>query len=454
MWSGYNLQSSNNYSQIYPGTQASHATHVYNPSMYTYIPNYMSQVSEMGNTHNNTIAYNSTNANVTQYSQWSNQQYPHNQQYLPQHAYNNDNNIFPNNSLYPQMQAPNPPRMENIGNHEVEYKSVILVQTKDSPYRVLYSYTWNHQQLEWVKEENIQMTDIIGLDRITQRTNRPMSKGEEMMASLLLSQGIKFSREYQIEELLGRYYDFYFIHDGSRYLIEIDGTQHFNYEPDFDKDEQEFRHRQWVDRLKTNASIKYGYKLLRVDYNSLGNMSWLLNAFLLASPRVLLSNPDVYTYLYVQDEGSENLLHTVLPQVENVPNDIIDTEILESTFLSLILDDDDDNHDKIGNNKSNSDIETNDNCRKSQCGCSGSCLLHNQSITENKGITQCETHGQVISGNKSNLIFVLSDATQENNYLPFSDKDLGEFPFLSRLNEECDTQILESSKEIVGKYGE
>lgn len=192
-------------------------------------------------------------------------------------------------------------------NEELEYKAIIVSRSETNPYNVIRSYIWNHIDKKWLLESNpVRSEDIEGLDRVTRHSNRVMSNGEELMANTLRRAGILYNREYTIPELPNRRYDFYFIYNGNRCLIEIDGMQHFSYHSDFDNDISNFHARQEADRIKTKWALLHDYRLLRIDYDSLDRLGILFSLFLTSNDPLHLSEPNLYEYLYSEQTESNN----------------------------------------------------------------------------------------------------------------------------------------------------
>ena len=103
------------------------------------------------------------------------------------------------------------------------------------------------------------------------------SKGEEVVANLLIQHGINFIREYTFKDLLSKNgynlrFDFGVVNDFGELiqLIEYDGSQHFKPMEKFGG-ETSFKDLQERDQLKNNYCIKNNIPLVRIskDYRHL-----------------------------------------------------------------------------------------------------------------------------------------------------------------------------------------
>ncbi|QIN54386.1 hypothetical protein [Cedratvirus kamchatka] len=91
-----------------------------------------------------------------------------------------------------------------------------------------------------------------------------LSKGEKQISLVLDKLGISYLREYKTKQLKHHSFDFFFIHGGTRYLLEYDGIQHFKVTEFVDR--KELQRRKFIDRLKEEMCKKHGYVLIRIDY--------------------------------------------------------------------------------------------------------------------------------------------------------------------------------------------
>ena len=123
--------------------------------------------------------------------------------------------------------------------------------------------------------------------------------GEKACIRTLRSMNIIFEREIKIEALPTRYYDFRFIWNGARWILEYDGKQHFKFIPFFHNDDIEtFHEHQNIDIIKTKLAIKEDYHVIRIDYTQINNIQYHIEQALRLHNSLYLSTPELYTYLY------------------------------------------------------------------------------------------------------------------------------------------------------------
>lgn len=140
---------------------------------------------------------------------------------------------------------------------------------------------------------------------------RSMSNGESSSYKYLIERKISPICEYTIKhiiELENRRYDFYFELDDMKYLIEIDGKQHFKFVPFFHENYDEFLYRQQVDRQKTFLPINEAdYKVIRIDYTQENNIPFHIEQALKLDKSLYLSTPEMYQYLSVENEDETEI---------------------------------------------------------------------------------------------------------------------------------------------------
>ena len=102
-----------------------------------------------------------------------------------------------------------------------------------------------------------------------------MSKGEELIATILKQENIKFEREKTFQDLRkGKYrYDFY-IEDlrGRRAVIEYHGQQHFQFISKFYKSDREWRAALERDRMKISYAISQDIDIYIIPYWDYSNL--------------------------------------------------------------------------------------------------------------------------------------------------------------------------------------
>ena len=124
------------------------------------------------------------------------------------------------------------------------------------------------------------------------------SKGERACAAYLTSQHIQYQCEYIIPSLPKKRYDFYFEYRGRKFLLEFDGIQHFKYTPRFHPTYDVFIDRQGVDIIKTKKAISEGYFIIRIDYNSIANVSHHIETAINTTHGIYyMSDINKYTYI-------------------------------------------------------------------------------------------------------------------------------------------------------------
>lgn len=121
--------------------------------------------------------------------------------------------------------------------------------------------------------------------------------GERACMKALNSFNIKFEREIGINSLLNRLYDFRFVHDKIKWLLEYDGGQHFKYVPFFHDDNIEtFYEHQNIDIIKTKSAIEEGYYVIRIDYTQINNIQSHIEQALRLKQSLYLSTPELYAH--------------------------------------------------------------------------------------------------------------------------------------------------------------
>lgn len=129
------------------------------------------------------------------------------------------------------------------------------------------------------------------------------SHGETVCAQVLESLGIKFTKQYRLDERK-RFYDFYFVYEGRKFLMEYDGEQHFGYKKFFHDSEEKYREKQNVDIEKTRAAIEYGFSIIRIDYKQFKYVEYhITQAFkLLENGGFDIYVSDEKMYMYILSE--------------------------------------------------------------------------------------------------------------------------------------------------------
>lgn len=123
------------------------------------------------------------------------------------------------------------------------------------------------------------------------------SNGERNIRKILRENNIYFIPQYILPCLNNRKYDFYFIYNGQKFLLEFDGEQHFRYVRKYHKSKSKFLECQIIDRVKTFAAWSSGYRFIRIDYTQIDHIKYHLISAINCNAIVYLSNPELYKYI-------------------------------------------------------------------------------------------------------------------------------------------------------------
>lgn len=121
------------------------------------------------------------------------------------------------------------------------------------------------------------------------------SKGEKKLGEELDGRGIDFTKEKKFKGLKVKRslrYDFYFVIDGKKCVIEYDGIQHFE-ERFFRTKATSFEDHKRRDLLKTQFCYEKGISLLRIPYTHLKKVPEILEDFL---DKVVCSDVSVFYF--------------------------------------------------------------------------------------------------------------------------------------------------------------
>lgn len=117
-----------------------------------------------------------------------------------------------------------------------------------------------------------------------------ISKGELTVKKYLDLHGIEYEQQYKIEGY--RYqYDFYIPQING--IIEFDGEQHFM-DMRFGWTHEEFGRRKEIDIIKSVNAVENRYRLLRISYNELDNVNYILKYWLKKPGRMTFDNVEDY----------------------------------------------------------------------------------------------------------------------------------------------------------------
>src|SRR5690606_37882623 len=107
------------------------------------------------------------------------------------------------------------------------------------------------------------------------------------------------NREFKINSRSKKYYDFYVEYNSKKYLLEVDGEQHFKQSGLFHSNLEDFKQQQRRDIKYTKYAIKNGYNIIRIDYTKKGHLGTYINYGLLHSNNHYLSDPNLYSHIKV-----------------------------------------------------------------------------------------------------------------------------------------------------------
>lgn len=176
---------------------------------------------------------------------------------------------------------------------------------EDIGYKALDNYVVNDYKINIMCPNehiwNTRPNDIIWNDYRCPYCPRTESNGETNVRLYLESQGISFYQEFRIEnhpDLEGKRFDFYFIYNEQRYLIEFDGRQHFEFVEYFHETYDNFILGQNSDKIKTQIPLSLGYKIIRIDYTQEKSVDRYIMEALESGQALSLSNEEMYSYLF------------------------------------------------------------------------------------------------------------------------------------------------------------
>ena len=122
------------------------------------------------------------------------------------------------------------------------------------------------------------------------------SHGEIVCSEFFDARNIPYIREYIIDNLPKKRFDFKFTYSERNYLLEFDGIQHFKYGY-FHKSEAHFAERQQTDILKTLKAIEAKYYIIRIDYTQINNIGIHITHALSSQNQTYFSDPLMYQYI-------------------------------------------------------------------------------------------------------------------------------------------------------------
>jgi hypothetical protein len=136
---------------------------------------------------------------------------------------------------------------------------------------------------------------------------RKYSKGEQECMEVLQDMGVTFTQQFTLKSLGKKKFDFYFEFKKQKFLLEYDGSPHFQYVPYFHRTEEKYLLRKEVDVLKTTTAIAEDYFIIRIDHTCFESIQDnLLNALskfddiienVFISKNCYFSNTSLYNYI-------------------------------------------------------------------------------------------------------------------------------------------------------------
>ena len=99
-----------------------------------------------------------------------------------------------------------------------------------------------------------------------------MSKGEQLIKSILENENVRYQREKVFTDLRNGKMRFDFFLPELGILTEVDGRQHFQWVKKFHRTKQEFNHAKQNDRYKNSFALARGYRLYRIPYWEIDNI--------------------------------------------------------------------------------------------------------------------------------------------------------------------------------------
>ena len=136
------------------------------------------------------------------------------------------------------------------------------------------------------------------------------SSYERKAVVFLEENNIPHRSQYVIPQLPKKRYDFYFEYNGFKYILEIDGEQHFMFKALFHKTSENLIYKKDIDRLKTKIAIEFGYRLIRIDYSEIPNIAQHMKWALEGNYPMYLSSRDKYEFLHEKLADSFIIQHS------------------------------------------------------------------------------------------------------------------------------------------------
>lgn len=145
------------------------------------------------------------------------------------------------------------------------------------------------------------------------RCNVNYSYGERFIYNWFLEMGIDFEYQFNPDWIKPYLFDFMFEFGNKHYIVEVDGAQHFE---DVSRSVLTLQELQNRDAFKQSMAEKYGYTVIRLDYNYKANESKSLH--LINS----IENSDLFNVLGISDYDFTNVIDVSSKSIIRVVADI------------------------------------------------------------------------------------------------------------------------------------
>lgn len=123
------------------------------------------------------------------------------------------------------------------------------------------------------------------------------SGGEELAIAFFRKHNIHFLFEFSLPSLPNKRLDFMFEHGPNKYILEIDGIQHFQLTKYFHRSLAKFKKYRQNDITKSLAVLKEGYRLIRIDFSELPRLDAHLIHAIRSNVKVYFTDALKYEYI-------------------------------------------------------------------------------------------------------------------------------------------------------------
>lgn len=150
---------------------------------------------------------------------------------------------------------------------KIDFSKAIYVHSLQKITLICKVHNFEYEQLTWNLCRNDNGCSIC-------RNENYGSIPSQYCCEYLQSKNIEFQCEKSLPILPNRRFDFSFNYNGKKWIIEIDGLQHFKITNMWHKDKEDFLNAQKIDIQKNKAAILSGYLMVRIskqDYRSISN---------------------------------------------------------------------------------------------------------------------------------------------------------------------------------------